>query len=149
KFGMIEPRRQDIEYKVEHHGDSFYILHNEKGINFTLVQTPVSQPGRENWKTVIGHRDDTYLTSVEAFKDHLVISTREKGLPALRVRRLADAEEHTITFPEASYAAGMSTNREFKTDVLRLSYTSMITPQSIFDYNVKTRERTLLKEEPV
>ncbi len=149
KFRMVEPRRQEVEYSVEHHGDSFYILHNDGATNFTLVQAPISSPGRQNWKNVIPHRDDSYLTGVDAFKNHLVLSTREKGLPMLRVRRLSDGDEHAVSFPESSYATGVSMNAEFDTDLLRLRYTSMITPSSIFDYHVKTRERTLLKEQPV
>lgn len=149
KFKLVEPRRQDVEYEVEHHGDFLYILHNDKAINFTLMQTPLARPGRENWKTIIAHRDDAYLTGVDAFKDHLVLSTREKGLPALRVRRMSDGSEHTISFPEDSYDTGPSTNAEFTTDLLRLRYSSQITPASILDYNVKTREMKLLKEQPV
>jgi oligopeptidase B len=149
QFRMIEPRRPDVEYSVEHHADSFYILHNDGAINFTLVQAPLSSPSRANWKTVIAHRDDSYLTGVDAFKNHLVLSTRERGLPTLRVRRLSDGEEHAVSFPETSYATGVSMNAEFDTDLLRLRYASMITPDSIFDYNVKSRERTLLKEQPV
>lgn len=148
-FRVIEPRRQDVEYSVEHHGDFFYILHNDGAINFTLVRTSVSDPGKAYWKPVIAHSDDTYLTGVDAFKSHLVLSMREKGLPTLRIRPLSGGDEHTISFPETSYSSGLSTNAEFDTDLLRLRYTSMITPNSIFDYNVKTRERTLLKEQPV
>ncbi len=149
KLKTVEPRRQDVEYEVEHHGDFFYILHNDKAINFTLVQAAIARPGRENWKTIVAHRDDAYLVGVEAFKDHLVLSTREKGLPAVRVRRISDGDEHTVTFPEESYDAGLSTNAEFATDLLRLRYSSQITPPSILDYNVKSREMKLLKEQPV
>jgi oligopeptidase B len=140
-FRMVEPRRKDVEYSVEHHGDFFYILHNDGAINFTLAKAPVSDPGREYWKTVIPHSDDSYLTGVDAFKNHIVLSTREKGLPTLRVRPLTGGDEHAISFPETSYSAGFSTNAEFDTDLLRLRYTSMITPNSIFDYNLARLRR--------
>lgn len=148
-FRLIEPRRAEVEYSVEHHDDSFYILHNDGAINFTLARAPVSSPGREHWKTVIAHRDDVYLTGMDAFKDHLVLSVRENGLPTLRVRRVSDEDEHTIAFPETSYTTGLSMNAEFETDLLRIYYSSMVTPDSTLDYHVKTRERTLLKEQPV
>lgn len=149
-FKVIEPRRQGVEYNVTEHEGQFLILHNDEGaINFTLATAPIASPGRANWKTVIAHRPEVHLTGITAFKKYWVIQERVNGLPTMRVRKLADGSEHTVTFPEESYSAGPSTNAVYDTDTLRLSYASFLTPTSVFDYNLETRERTLLKEQPV
>ncbi len=150
KFRIFEPRAHGMEYSLEHQGDQFLILHNdgEKSLNFQLDAAPIADPSRANWKPVIPHRDDTYLTGVDAFKDHLVISQRRNGLPEIRIRTNAGTE-HTIEQSESSYALSPSTNREFDTARFRFSYTSPITPSSTFEYDMNARTRVLLKEQPV
>lgn len=149
QFQVIQPRKSGVEYDVEHHSDRFYIVTNENAINFKLMQTPVTNPSPEHWQEVIPHREDVMLSGVSAFKDHLVISEREKGLPMLRVRKLSTGEEHTITFPEPTYEIYGGVNPEFDTTTLRFTYTSLVTPSSVFDYDMDTRERELKKETPV
>lgn len=148
-FQLIQARSHGIEYSVEHHLDHFYILTNEQAINFKLVKAPVGAPTQPNWEEVLPHRDDVFLADISAFVDHLVIYERESGLPLVRVRQLATGEEHYISFPEPAYEVREGTNAEFEADTLRLHYTSLITPDSVFDYNFNTRERELKKETPV
>jgi oligopeptidase B len=148
-FQVIHPRSPGIEYSVEHHRDRFYIVTNEDAINFKLMQTPVTAPDRENWQTVIAHRDDVLLSGVSAFANHLVIYEREAGLPNVRVRNLTNQQEYYIAFPEPAYEVYEDANPEFNTSILRFSYTSLITPRSIFDYHLDTQTQELKKETPV
>ncbi len=149
QFRVIEPRREGVEYSVDHHGDRFFVLHNDGALNFTLCEAPVAKPGRANWRTVIPHREDTFLVRTQGFTGHLAISQRENGLQQIRVRRLSDGAEHTVSMPDAAYALSPSANTEFETTRLRFEYSSPITPQSVFEYDMESRERTLLKEQPV
>ncbi|MBD2074140.1 S9 family peptidase [Phormidium sp. FACHB-592] len=149
KFQVIQPRASGIEYQVEHHSDSFYIVTNDEALNFKLMQTPVTAPAKDNWQLVIPHRDQVLLEGVSAFAKHLVVYERESGLPTIRVRQLASGEEHFIQFPDPTYSADEGSNPEFDTEILRFNYTSLVTPRSVFDYNLETQERELKKETPV
>jgi oligopeptidase B len=149
EFQIFCPRVTGIEYDIEHHTDSFYIQTNESAINFKLLKTPVVAIAPENWSTVIPHREEVMLEGVSAFADYLVIYERVTGLPQVRIRQLADGAEHYISFPEPTYEVGEGANPDFRTNTLRFTYTSLITPPSVFDYNFATKERTLLKETPV
>lgn len=149
KFQVIQPRSSGIEYQVEHHSDSFYIVTNDEALNFKLMQTPVTAPAKANWQAVIPHRKEVLLEGISAFARHLVIYERESGLPTIRVRQLASGAEHYIQFPDPAYSVNEGSNPEFATDTLRFNYTSLITPRSVFDYNLETQERELKKETPV
>lgn len=148
-FRLIRPRTVGIEYDVEHHTDVFYIVTNENALNFKLMKAPIANPSVENWETVIDHREDVFLMGVSAFVDHLIVYDREAGLPQVRVRKLSTSEEHTIEFPEATYEVSESINPEFDTKTLRFGYTSLVTPFSIFDYDLNAQTRELKKETPV
>ncbi len=148
-FEVIQQRSPGIEYSVEHHSDYFYITTNVGAINFKLIRTPITALSTENWQTVIPHREDVMIEDVSAFADHLVIYEREAGLPTVRYTKLSTGEEHYITFPEPTYEVAEQANPEFNTHTLRFSYTSLVTPNSIFDYNLDTQERELKKETPV
>ena len=148
-FQVIHPRQQGMEYDLEHHKDYFYIVTNDEAVNFKLVKSPIATPSKENWQLVIAHREDVLLSSVSAFSDYLVISERKAGLPIMRVQKLATGEEKYITFPEPTYAASLGNNPEFNTTKLRFNYTSLITPSSVFDYDMETNERELKKETEV
>jgi oligopeptidase B len=148
-FQVIHPRQLGMEYGVEHHSDSFYIVTNEEAINFKLMQTPVASPAKANWQTVIPHREDVMLLGVSAFVEHLVIYERQAGLPTARVQKLATGEETSIAFPEPTYSISEGQNPEFNTTSLRFNYTSLITPYSVFDYDMETHERELKKETEV
>ncbi|MBW4508905.1 MAG: S9 family peptidase [Scytonematopsis contorta HA4267-MV1] len=148
-FQVIQPRENGVLYSVEHHSDFFYIVTNEEAINFKLMKTAIASPSKENWQTVIPHRDDVMLSDVSAFANHLLIHERQKGLPVARVRNLSTEKEHYITFPEPTYEFSEGSNPEFNTTTFRFNYTSLITPQSVFDYDMETSERELKKETPV
>lgn len=149
EFTVIYPREVGVEYDVEHHSDRFYIVTNDGAINFKLMAVPVANPSKENWQTVIPHRDDAMLLGVSAFTDHLVVYERRGGLPRVQVRKLSTGTISDLEFPEPTYSVWESSNPEFDTHSLRLTYTSLITPSSIFEYDLDTHERTLLKETPV
>ncbi len=148
-FQVIQQRSPGVEYSIEHHSDYFYITTNEGAINFKLMKTPITALSKDNWQTVIPHREEVMLLDVSAFAHHLVIYEREAGLPNVRVCKLSTKEEYYITFPEPTYEVAEAANPEFNTHTLRFSYTSLVTPNSIFDYNLDTQERELKKETPV
>ncbi len=149
KFKIIQPREKDHEYSVSHFEDKFYVITNWKAKNFRLMETNVNKTTKENWKEVIANRDDVFLQSIEIFKNYLVVSERAKGLRQIRIINQKTKNEHYLDFGEAAYMAYVSTNREFDTDLLRYGYTSMTTPNSTFDYNIKTKEKKLLKQQEV
>ena len=148
-FQLLQPRQRELEYYVDHFEDHFYIQTNLGATNFRLMRTPVNKTGIVHWQEVIPHRNDVLLENFEIFKDHLVLAERRNGLIELRVRPWGEEMEHYIEFNEPAYLAYISVNPEFDTSVLRFGYTSMTTPRSIFDYDMKTRKRTLLKEQEV
>lgn len=149
KFKIIQPREKDLLYGVAHYKDKFYIRTNYKAKNFRLMATPVNRTTKGNWKEVIPHRDDVLLQGFEVFKDFLVVNERINGLPNLRIMRWDKKGEHYLDFGEETYSAYIAYNPEFDTDVLRYGYTSMTTPRSVFDYNMNTKEKTLLKQQEV
>jgi oligopeptidase B len=148
-FRIVAPREHEHEYDVDHHGDSFYIRTNDRGRNFRLVKAKVDSPGRDAWIEVIPHRADTMLEGIEIFRDHYVLLDRRQGLEELRVIEFATGASHLVTFPEPAYSVFTVGNREFDTTLLRFSYQSLVTPSSTYDYDMATRERKLLKQQPV
>jgi oligopeptidase B len=148
-FQIVQPRTTGVQYRVTHHGDDFYITTNEEAINFKLMKTPVGNLARANWQTVIPHREDIYLLDTEAFVDHLVIDELVAGIPQLRVHKFSTGAEHYISFPEPVYSLRAASNLEFNTNTFRFVYTSLVTPATVFDYNLDTQERELKKETPV
>jgi oligopeptidase B len=145
----LAPREHEHEYDVEHHSDRFFIRTNDQGRNFRLAWAPVEDPRRENWKEVVPHRDDVMLEGLEVFRDHYVLLERAEGLPRMRVTSLRGGGSHDIAFPEPAYSAFPGANAEFDTHVFRYTYESLVTPHSVFDYDMETRTSTLLKEQPV
>lgn len=148
-FQILQPRERGLEYSVEHFQDKFYILTNYKAQNFRLMETPVGNPGKENWSEVIPHQDSVLLEGFEVFNDFLAVQERKDGLTQLRIIRWDEKSEHYLDFGEATYSARISTNPEFDSNLLRFSYSSLTTPRSTFDYNMNTREKTLLKQQEV
>jgi oligopeptidase B len=151
---VVTPRRDGVEYHVEHHtssseGDRFYVLTNEDAENFKLMVTPVTNPGHEHWVEVVPHRDDTRLDDVDAFAHHLVISERAHALEQLRVIDLETDDDHIVALPEEVYSVGLGANLEFDTSVVRVEYTSLVRPPSSFDYDARDRTLTLVREQPV
>lgn len=148
EFKTIQPRIRGLEYSVDHFENDFYIRTNLDALNFKLVKTPVSATEKENWKEVIEHRSAVYFSSFDILKDYLVVSERNEGITQLRVMPWK-GEEYFIDFDEEVYTVRSNVNLDFDTEIFRLSYTSMTTPNSIFEFNLKTKERELLKQEEV
>ena len=149
KFRTIQPRERNLEYGLDHYGDKFYITTNLDAKNFRLMECPLDKTTKENWTEVIPHRTDVLLEGIEIFKDYLVVDERKSGLTQLRMIRWADKSEKYMEFQDPAYAAGTGANPDFDTDILRYSYSSMTTPNSQYDYNMTTGERTLLKQQEV
>ncbi|MCM4158603.1 S9 family peptidase [Antarcticibacterium flavum] len=150
-FKVIQPRERGLEYSIDHYGDSFYIRTNkDAATNFKLMKTPVTKTSKENWKDVIPHREDTYLEGTEIFKDYLVLQERKDALTHLRIKKWDDPQtDYYVDFGEEAYTAGISVNPDFDSKVLRYGYSSLTTPFSTYDYNMETREKTLMKEQEV
>ena len=149
EWKLIAPREQGVEYYPDHHGDQFLIRTNDKGRTFRVVSAPVSAPGKENWKEIVPLRPDVMLNDIEVFADFYVLVEREHGLPELTIVNFANGEKKRITYPEPVYTVFVSTNREYKTSKLRYAYQSLITPASVFDYDVEKYTSTLLKQTEV
>ncbi len=145
---VVSPRQKGREYSVEEHEDTLYILTNDTHINFRLATAPMTAPAQ--WTTLIAGSDAVYLTGFTAFKRFYVLDLREDGLDQIEVRYYDDqARVERIAFPEASYDASMGSNPEWDQDTLRLGYTSMVTPHTVFDYDVAGRGLTTLKVQEV
>lgn len=149
EWQILEPRRRDVEYSVDQDGGTFWIAVNDTGRNFRLVSAPVAAPGRENWREVIPARPDVMIEGIDVFARWLVRYERENGLQRIVVRHLADGSEHTIAFPEPTYAVWSGRNAVFDTDTLRYEYTSMVTPRSTYDYDMAGQTALLRKQQPV
>lgn len=145
-FHRMAKRRQDHEYEIDHQGDRFLIRTNDSGRNFRLVDAPIEAPEEENWRELIPHRDDVMLEGALAFEGHVVLCERSGGLPGFRSLRLDGSEGVVARFDEPTYAAFPQDNREYASSTFRYSYQSLVTPLSVFDLDLKTGGRRLVKE---
>jgi oligopeptidase B len=146
EWKLIIPRKQDREFELDHHSDSFYIRVNDTGRNFRLVKAPISDSQEKNWQEIVPHRADVMLEGIDLFANHYVLQQRKDGLPQIWISNLKTGEGHNVAFPEPAYSASVSINREWNTSLLRYNYQSLVTPASVFDYNMDSKESTLLKE---
>jgi oligopeptidase B len=149
EWKVIVPRQPDHEYDVAHRGDFFYIRTNKGAKNFRVVAAPVSDPSEKNWKEFVAHRPAVKIEGVDMFVDHAVLAEWENGLQQIEIVDFKTNKRHRVEFPEPVYSAGLSANREFNTTVLRYSYQSLVTPGSVFDYDMNTRKATLMKQTEV
>jgi oligopeptidase B len=146
---VILAREPDHEYSVDHRGDLFYIRTNQGAKNFRLVTAPVSDPRKANWKEIIPHRREIKLDDIDLFANHLVVTELENGLQQLRIVDLKTNKSHRVEFPEPVYTAFVTNNAEFNTRVVRFGYQSLVTPSSIFDYDMDAKTRVLRKQTDV
>jgi oligopeptidase B len=149
QFRQFTKREKEMEYSIDHFEDKFYIITNWKAKNFRLMEVAEQNTTREQWKEVIPHRADVLLESIEVFDDFLVIDERKEGMTNLRIINQKDGKDHYLDFGESVYTAYISINPEFSTDKLRFGYSSLTTPNSTFDYDMRTRKKTLLKQQEV
>ena len=149
EFKAFQNRERDLLYSIFPAENKFYILTNKDAKNFRLMETPADATDISNWKEVVAHRDDVLLEQVEVFSSYLVLLERNKGLGQLRVFDLASGEGHYISFDEEAFTVRAGANYEMESGILRYNYTSPTTPMSSYDYNMKTREKTLVKQQEV
>jgi oligopeptidase B len=149
EFQVIQPREPGIEYTVAHHGGRFFITTNDGASNFRLVQAPVESPGKSNWSAALPSRSGVKLDGTDAFSNHLALYERQAGLPRIRILDLSSGEDHLITFPEPAYTVRPHRNPEFNTSLLRFTYTSLVTPSSVVDYDMTLRTWTVRKQTEV
>ena len=148
-FMNFSPREKEHEYSIDHYQDKFYIISNWDAKNNRLMETSETKTSKKNWKEVIPHRDDVHLLDMEIFKELLVINERKDGLRGLRIIHQKTGKDEYLDFGESTYTSRISTNREFNTNVLRYSYSSMLTPSSTYDYNMDSGQLTLMKQQEV
>ncbi|MCD4747993.1 MAG: S9 family peptidase [Thermoanaerobaculales bacterium] len=149
EFAVFLPRQRGHEYSIDHFGDRFYIRTNHEATNFRLMSTPVGDTDLAHWQEVIPHREDIYLAAFEIFRDHLVVSERENALIQLRIKPWTGEGEHSVDFGQDAYDAWIDNNPELNTTMLRFGFSSLTTPDSIFDYDMVTREKKLKKQEEI
>ena len=149
-FRVFLPREKGHEYDIVHYKDKFYVRTNWKAENFRLMEVSEGKTAdRTAWKEVIAHRPDVYLADMDVFVNHLVLGERKAGLTNIRVVNQQTGADEYLNFGEPAYVAGIAHNPDFNTKVLRYSYSSLTTPNSTFDYNMDTKEKTLKKQQEV
>jgi oligopeptidase B len=150
RFETFLPHEPDHEYDIEHLGGEFLVRSNRQARNFRIARTAIGAQGNlAAWRDVIAHRDDAYIEDFDVFNDFLAVTVRSGGLKKICIHRLADGEQFFIASDEAAYTTSISVNTELDTDLVRYAYSSLTTPTTLYDYNVRTREQVLLKREPV
>ena len=149
-FTLIEPRQTGVRYYIEHRDGRFYIITNaDDAPNYKMMTAPVSDPARANWEPFIEHRPDVQIDDMDMFADHLVVYERENGLRTIRVQALQADQVTYVSFPEPVYTYSENRNPEFDTELLRFTYQSLTTPESVFDFNMETGQRELIKQKEV
>ncbi|CDX41760.1 Oligopeptidase B [Mesorhizobium sp. SOD10] len=147
---LVAVRETGLQYDLEEGGDIFFILTNADGAkDFKIMTAPADNPVRANWQELVPHEPGRLILSVLGFKNHMVRLERKDGLPRIVVRERASGEEHFISFDEEAFSLGLSGSYEYDTEVMRFTYSSMTTPAQVFDYNMRSRERVLLKTQEV
>ena len=148
-FFNFTPRSEKHEYSIAHYGNKFYILSNWEAENNRLMEVSDTDTDLTKWKELISHDDNIHILNMEIFDNHLVLNERRDGLRGLRIINLTTLEDYRIDFGEDTYAAWISTNKEFGTNILRYSYSSLVTPWSTYDYNMDSKEKILMKQDEI
>ncbi len=149
EFKVFLERQDDHEYGIDHYGDHFFITTNWEAKNFRLMKCPLEDTRQSQWQEVLPHREEVLLEGVEIFRDYMVVDERINGLTCLRIMRWDNTVDYYLPFADAAYAAGVGANPDFNTEILRYGYSSMVTPASTFDFNMRTQESCLLKQQEV
>jgi oligopeptidase B len=149
EWKLIAPRVDNVEYYVDHRNDTFYIRTNDTSQTFRVVTAPVASPGKDNWKELVASQPDVPLDDVNVFQNFYVLSEKVAGLPVFHIVQFSDGSSKAIQFPEPAYFATVGSNAEFDTPAFRYNYQSLVTPPSVFDYNVTTEHSTLMKQNEV
>ncbi len=146
---VILPREADHEYDVDHYNGLFYITTNKGAKNFKVVTAPMNDPSAKNWNVFIEHNPAVKINGLSFFKNHIVVSEREGGLTQLRIIDPKTRQSHRIATEEPDFALSLGSNPEFNTTTVRFNYQSMVTPSTVYDYDMTTRQRKLLKRQEV
>ncbi len=150
EFKIFQPRRKEVLYDVDHANDRFYIRTNADGAkNFKIMTSTEDKPDASNWKELIAHSDSVLIESFDLFKNHMAISERKNGLTQIHIINTSNNQQHYLDFGEATYAAYLGGTPEYNTDVVRYNYTSLTTPGSVYDYNMTSKEKKLMKQQEV
>lgn len=148
-FQIVQPRQVGLEYYIDHHDNRFFIVTNDQAENNRVMTAPVTALSKENWQEFIPHRSNVKIEGIAAFQNHLVMCERQDGLPTFQVIHLPTGQSHTVDFPEVVYTCWPHTNPEFNIHTFRFSYSSLVTPESVFDYNMNDGTCELKKREDV
>ncbi len=149
RFEVIHPREHEHEYSVYHQGDRFLILTNDQAKNFRLMEAPITGPSRDNWKEFIPHREEVKLEYLDVFRDYLVVYERVNGLKKIRVMDLTKVTDYHLDFDEPVYVIYGGFNPDFNSTKLRFTYMSMITPRTVYDYDMVKKTKELKKQKEV
>ena len=149
EFKVFQPRMKNVLYEVEHLNDKFIIVTNMEALNFRLMETPLDKTGVENWKEVIAHRPDVLLQNAEPYKNFLVVTERKAGLIQFRIMDLVNKNEHYMRFDEPAYLASVDANPDYNATIFRYNYTSLTTPRTVYDYDMNSRDKKLMKQQEV
>jgi oligopeptidase B len=148
-FAVFQPRIKEVLYDVDHANNQFYIRTNLHAKNFKIVTCAEDKKDTSNWKDMVPHSDSILVQNFELFKNFMTVSERINGLTQLHIISLKDNASHYLAFDEPAYTASPGTNADYNTDVLRFNYTSLTTPASVYDYNMVTKEKKLMKQQEV
>jgi len=146
---VILPRQPEHEYDVDYRNNLFYIRTNKGAKNFRIVTAPVDDPSEKNWKDFVAHKPEVKLDAITLFAEHAVLSEWENGLEQLEIVDFKTNKRHRVKFPEPVYSVSLTGNREYNTAVVRYGYNSLVSPFSVYDYDMNTGKSTLLKETEV
>ncbi|MCL2027825.1 MAG: S9 family peptidase [Bacteroidales bacterium] len=149
EFQMFQKREKDLEYAIEHFEEQFFVMTNWNATNFKLMKTPITATNKEHWEDIIPHREDVKLEDFEIFSDYLVLEERKNALNHIRIISLKNGEDYYLEFPEEVYHTGIGYNPDFYATTLRYGYNSMTTPRTSYEYNLKTRETIVLKQQAI
>jgi oligopeptidase B len=146
---LIQPREKELIYHVDHHSDRFFLVTNQNAKNFKIVSAPIDQPSKEHWSDFAPYDPNIAISGIEAFQDHLVVLERRRGLPIVRICDLKTGETHAIDFAEPAYDVELGENPDFASNIVRLEFSSLITPKSVIDYDMVAQTKTVRKQTPV
>ncbi len=150
QFKLFQKRTRELEYSISHYKDSFYIVTNkDDATNFKLMKTPEDNPSKSHWIDLIPHREEVLLEGIDIFKNYLVVSERSDGLSKIKIIPWNGSEAYYLPFEIETYTAETTTNIDFDTEILRYSYQSLATPSSLIDFNMRSKEKMILKVQQV
>ena len=148
-FAIFQPRIKDVLYEVDHANNLFYIRTNLNAKNFKIITCREDKKEAENWIDIVSHQEDTLIQRFELFRNYLVVAERKNGLTQIHIIQLKSNTSHYLAFDEPAYTASIGNNPNYDTETLRFNYTSLVTPVSVFDYNMVNKEKLLMKQQIV